>query len=203
MNKIEATDKQRCGWVAEDPLYTAYHDEEWGVPLHDDCRLFEFLVLESAQAGLSWITILKRREGYRDAYRDFVVDTVAAFGAEDVERLVADTSIIRNRQKILASITNAQVFHVIQKEFGSFSSYVWEFVDGSPVRNSFTDSRQVPSQTTTSQKLSVDLRKRGMQFIGPTIMYAYMQAVGLVNDHLVSCFRYNQIQTGEDTHEHV
>ena len=184
----------RCPWATSDPLYVRYHDEEWGVPLHDDRRLFEMLVLEGAQAGLSWLTILRRREGYRRAFDRFDPQTVARYGPPDVERLLADERIIRNRLKIASAINNARAFLAVQEEFGSFDSYVWRFVDGRPLQNAWTTLEEVPAQTPVSNAMSKDLRKRGFTFVGPTICYAHMQATGMVNDHLVGCFRHREIR---------
>ena len=184
----------RCPWGASDPLYVPYHDEEWGVPLHDDRRLFEMLVLEGAQAGLSWLTILRRREGYRRAFDRFDPQAVARYGARDVERLLADAGIIRNRLKIASAVNNARAFLAVQEEFGSFDSYIWGFVDGRPTRNAWTKLEEVPAQTPVSNAMSRDLRKRGFTFVGPTICYAHMQATGMVNDHLVGCFRHREVR---------
>lgn len=177
----------RCPWCGDDPLYVAYHDDEWGVPCHDDRRLFEFLILEGAQAGLSWLTILRKREGYRRAFAGFDAAAVAGFGEADVARLLADPGIVRNRAKITAAIANARAFLAVQKEFGSFDAYLWRLVGGVPVVNRWSDPRDIPAETEASRKLSRDLRRRGFKFVGPTICHALMQAVGLVNDHLVSC----------------
>jgi len=185
--------KKRCTWAGHDPLYIKYHDEEWAVPVHDDTKLFEFIVLESAQAGLSWITILKKRDGYRKAFNNFDVIKVAKMNKKDVERLMKDDSIVRNRLKIEATIQNAKVFIAIQKEFGSFSDYMWSWVNNQPIENYFKESTEIPSQTELSKKISKDLKKRGMKFFGPTICYAHMQATGLVNDHVADCFRYAEI----------
>ena len=184
----------RCPWGASDPLYVPYHDEEWGVPLHDDRRLFEMLVLEGAQAGLSWLTILRRREGYRRAFDRFDPRAVARYDARDVERLLADGGIIRNRLKIDSAINNARAFLAVQEEFGSFDRYVWGFVDGRPTQNAWTTLEEVPAQTPVSNAMSRDLRKRGFTFVGPTICYAHMQATGMVNDHLVGCFRHREVR---------
>ncbi|NJL43991.1 MAG: DNA-3-methyladenine glycosylase I [Nitrosarchaeum sp.] len=182
-----------CGWCGSDPLYVKYHDEEWGVPVHDDRKLFEFLVLEGAQAGLSWLTVLRRREGYRRAFAGFDPECVARFAQEDVDRLMGDSGIIRNRLKILSAISNARCFLRIQEEFGSFDSYVWSFTGGRTVTNRFVELNELPATSAVSDALSKDLRKRGMRFVGSTIMYAHMQATGMVNDHVVSCFRYAQL----------
>jgi len=185
---------RRCGWSTTDPLYIDYHDKEWGVPVHDDRRLFEFLVLEGAQAGLSWLTILKRREGYRKAFDRFDVEKVARYDESDMRRLLSDRGIIRNRLKIASAITNAWAFLDIQEEFGSFDSYIWKFVGGRPVVNRFRTLGQIPARTALSDRISAELRGRGFSFVGSTIVYAHMQATGMVNDHLVSCFRHRQVQ---------
>jgi len=177
----------RCTWCGDDPLYVKYHDEEWGKPVHDDRVHFEFLVLESAQAGLSWITILRRREAYKEAFASFDPIEVAKFTEDDVERLMLNAGIIRNRRKIEAAIGNAKVFLEIQKEYGSFDVYLWAFVDGEVVKGSFEATSDLPAKTALSEKVSKDLKKRGMKFLGPVIMYAHLQAVGVVNDHLLSC----------------
>ncbi|MCY4121348.1 MAG: DNA-3-methyladenine glycosylase I [Acidobacteria bacterium] len=184
----------RCPWATSDPLYVPYHDEEWGVPLHDDRRLFEMLVLEGAQAGLSWLTILRRRDAYRRAFDGFDPQTVAGYGPRDVERLLADAGIIRNRLKIDSAINNARAFLAVQASCGSFDSYIWRFVDGRPTQNAWTKLEEVPAQTSVSNALSKDLRKRGFTFVGPTICYAHMQATGMVNDHLVGCFRHREVR---------
>ncbi len=184
----------RCAWAGEDPLYIAYHDEEWGVPVHDDRLLFEFLVLEGAQAGLSWLTILRKREGYRRAFAGFDPSKVAAFGEADVERLLGDSGIVRNRLKIKAAIVNAQAFLQIQGEFGSFDEYVWQFVDGETLPGDWRCIEEIPVKTVAAERLSVDLKKRGFRFVGPTIMYAHMQATGMVNDHTVDCFRWSELK---------
>jgi DNA-3-methyladenine glycosylase I len=183
----------RCSWCGEDPLYVRYHDAEWGVPLHDDRRQFEFLVLEGAQAGLSWITILRKRENYRRAFDGFDPRRVAAYGAAEMEALLADPGIVRNRSKIASAVHNARVFLDIQAEFGSFDAYLWRFVGGRPIQNRWMTLREIPAETAESRALSTDLTRRGCSFVGPTICYAFMQAVGMVNDHLVRCFRHRQI----------
>ena len=180
----------RCAWVTDDPLYLEYHDLEWGVPAHDDRTLFEFLVLEGAQAGLSWLTILKKRAAYREAFDLFDVEKVASYGEAKVAELLENKGIVRNGLKVRSTVTNAQNFLSVQEEFGSFSAYLWQFVDGQPLVNSWTSSAEVPVTTPESDALSKDLKKRGFKFVGSTIMYAYMQAVGMVNDHEVGCFRY-------------
>ncbi|OHC69648.1 MAG: DNA-3-methyladenine glycosylase [Rhodocyclales bacterium GWA2_65_20] len=183
-------DNPRCPWCGDDPLYVAYHDDEWGVPQHDDRVLFEFLILEGAQAGLSWITILRKRENYRRAFDGFAAERVARYGAKDVARLMNDAGIVRNRLKIAAAITNAKAFLDVQREFGSFDAYQWSFVDGRPIRNAWRTPKEIPASTPLSDALSKDLKRRGFKFVGSTICYAHMQAVGLVNDHLVSCPRH-------------
>lgn len=195
--KMNKNTKQicRCPWTGNDkPLYEEYHDTEWGVPVHDDKIHFEFLILEGAQAGLSWYTILKRRPGYRKAFKKFDAKKVAKMTDTDLEKLLQDPGIIRNRLKVFAARKNAQVFLAIQKEFGSFDKYVWAFVGGKPIVNKFKSMKEVPATSTESDALSKDLKKRGMSFVGSTIIYAHMQATGLVNDHLVDCFRYKQIK---------
>jgi DNA-3-methyladenine glycosylase I len=186
----------RCSWAGNDPAMVAYHDTEWGVPVHDDTTHFEFLVLEGAQAGLSWSTILKRRAGYRKAFAGFDVAKVARFTPARVEKLLLDTGIIRNRAKVEATVRNARAFLAVQKEFGSFDAYVWGFVGGRPVVNRWRRIAQVPPTSAESDALSKDLRRRGFGFVGPTIVYAHLQATGLVNDHLVSCFRYAELTGG-------
>jgi DNA-3-methyladenine glycosylase I len=185
--------RTRCAWAGEDPLYVRYHDREWGVPLHDDRRLFEFLVLEGAQAGLSWITILKKRENYRKAFDGFDPQKVAAFGESKIAALLADAGIVRNRLKISAAVRNARAFLEIQGEFGSFDTYLWRFVDGRPKQNRWKALAEIPAETGASRALSKDLARRGCSFVGPTICYAFMQAVGMVNDHLATCFRHKEI----------
>ncbi len=184
---------KRCDWALGSDAEKQYHDEEWGVPLHDDQRLFEFLILEGAQAGLSWSTILNKRRGYRRAFDDFEVQKIAGYTVQDTKRLIADTGIIRNRLKIEAAIKNARAFINIQESFGSFDRYLWQFVDGQPVQNRWRTMAEIPAQTDLSQTLSKDLKRRGFKFVGPTICYAFMQAVGLVNDHITSCFRYQEV----------
>jgi len=186
--------KKRCLWVdPEDTLSCEYHDREWGVPLHDDQKLFEFLVLEGAQAGLSWMTILRKRENFRKAFDDFVPEKVARYDGRKVAKLLGDSGIIRNRRKIEATITNAKAFLKVQNEFGSFDSYMWSFVGGKPIRNEWRRLADIPAITIEAQRMSADLLKRGFKFVGPTICYAHMQATGMVNDHLVDCFRYIEV----------
>ena len=186
--------KTRCDWAGKDPIYIAYHDREWGVPVHDDRLLFEFLVLEGAQAGLSWLTILKKRENFRHAFAGFEPAKVARFDRRKVARLLEDAGIIRNRLKIESAITNARAFLKVQREFGSFDAYQWAFVGGKPRRNRWRRIEEVPAHTPESDALSRDLRERGFRFVGSTICYAHMQAVGMVNDHLTGCFRYRAIR---------
>ncbi len=184
---------QRCGWCGSDPLYVSYHDTEWGVPVHDDRRLFEFLLLEGAQAGLSWITILRKREAYRRAFAGFDAEKVARYGERQVARLLADPGIVRNRLKIEAAINNARRFIEVQEAFGRFDDYVWRFVDGRPITNRWKALEQVPASTRESALLSRDLKARGFKFVGSTICYAHMQATGMVNDHLTGCFRHAEV----------
>ena len=184
----------RCAWAANaNPLMLDYHDREWGVPVHDDRALFEFLILEGAQAGLSWETILKKRQNYRGAFHDFDPARIALYDEEDVQRLLADPGIVRNRLKVAAAIVNAQKLLQVREEFGSFDNYVWRFVDGRPVRNAFTSLSEIPAKTAQSDAMSKDLQRRGFKFIGSTICYAFMQAVGLVNDHTIDCYRHDQV----------
>jgi DNA-3-methyladenine glycosylase I len=184
----------RCEWCLKDENYIKYHDEEWGVPVHDDQKHFEFLILEGAQAGLSWLTILKRRNGYRDAFRNFDATQVARFNDKDVIKLLKNEGIIRNQAKIKASITNAQAFLKIQEEFGSFDDYCWDFVNGKPIVNKRKSLKDIPPTSKESDAFSKDLKQRGFKFVGSTIIYAHMQAVGMVNDHLMSCFRYQELK---------
>jgi DNA-3-methyladenine glycosylase I len=189
----QAAIPERCAWVGTEPLYLAYHDREWGVPVHDDRLLFEFLVLEGAQAGLSWLTILKKREGYRQAFADFDPQQVARFDRADVDKLLSDPGIVRNRLKVESAISNAQAFLRVQEESGSFDAYVWRFVDGETIQNRWTTIAEVPAKTAEAEHLSKDLKRRGFRFVGPTIMYAHMQATGMVNDHTVECFRWAEL----------
>lgn len=187
--------RKRCEWVNNTfPEYVQYHDEEWGVPVYDDKVHFEFLILESAQAGLSWSTILKKREGYRKAFADFNVEEVAKFGSREIATLIGNPAIIRNKLKIIAAVTNAQKFLEVQKEFGSFHKYIWSFVNNKPIINSWMTSKEAPATSEESDALSKDLKKRGFKFVGSTIIYAHMQATGLINDHTTNCFRYNELQ---------
>ncbi|PIE35539.1 DNA-3-methyladenine glycosylase I [candidate division KSB3 bacterium] len=185
--------KTRCGWAGTDPLYVQYHDEEWGVPIHNDRKWFEKILLDSAQAGLSWITILRKREHYRQAYDEFDYHKIAEYDEKKIETLLSNSGIVRNRRKIEASVRNARAFLEIQRAFGTFDTYLWQFVDGTPKINAWHTLEELPSKTAESEALSKDLIQRGFKFVGPTICYAFMQAGGMVNDHLVTCFRYQEI----------
>lgn len=185
--------KQRCPWCGDDPLYVAYHDEEWGVPCHDERSLFEFLILEGAQAGLSWLTILRKRENYRRAFHAFDPARIARYGAKDVARLMNDAGIVRNRLKIEAAVANAKATLALYDGGGSLDQLFWQFVDGRPLRNRWRSLAQVPATTPTSEALSKELKRRGFRFVGPTVCYAHMQATGMVNDHLLDCFRHRQV----------
>lgn len=187
------TEKHRCGWCLGDPLYEAYHDEEWGVPIHDEQKLFEFLILETFQAGLSWITILRKRENFREAFDNFDYKKVAKYSEEKIQELLLNPGIIRNKLKVRSAVTNAQLFMKIQEEFGSFDKYIWSFVDHKPLQNKVENYKNAPATTKISDKLSKDLKKRGFKFVGSTVVYAHMQATGMVNDHEVSCFRYEEV----------
>ena len=189
-------DRIRCEWAGTDPLMVAYHDQEWGLPVHDDRKLFEFLILEGMQAGLSWMTILKKRENFRAAFDDFDALKVSRYDQAKFEELMNNAGIIRNRRKIEAATQNAQAFLALQEEFGSFDAYSWQFVGGEPIVNSWTQMSQIPAQTEESVVMSKDLKKRGFNFVGPTIVYAHMQATGMVNDHTTDCFRYHEVQVG-------
>jgi DNA-3-methyladenine glycosylase I len=184
----------RCAWCGTDPLYLAYHDEEWGVPVHDDRKLFEMLILEGTQAGLSWLTILRKRAHYRQVFDNFDPQPVAGYDAAKIAELLADPGIVRNRLKVEAAVQNAKAFMAAQDEFGTFAGYIWRFVDGRPRQNSWQSLADIPAQTAESQAMSRDLVKRGFKFVGPTICYAFMQAVGMVNDHTVDCFRYETVK---------
>ena len=190
-----AREKIRCTWCARDPLYVAYHDEEWGVPVHDDRRLFEKLVLEGAQAGLSWLTILKKREGYRKAFDRFDVERVARYGQKRIQRLLEDPGIVRNRRKIESAVRNAQEVLRIQEEFGSLDAFLWKYVDFEPRQNAWKTLSRIPARTKESDAMSKDLKRRGFSFVGPTICYAFMQSMGMVNDHTTDCFRYGELKT--------
>jgi len=182
--------KTRCKWAGNDPLYQKYHDKEWGIPVHDDRKLFEMLILEGAQAGLSWITILRKRENYRKAFDNFDARKIARYDSKKVKQLLQNEGIIRNRLKINAAIINAKLFLEVQKEFGSFDKYIWRFVNGKPIINRWKNLKEIPAKTIESDAMGKDLKKRGFKFVGSTICYAFMQAVGMVNDHTVDCFRY-------------
>jgi DNA-3-methyladenine glycosylase I len=186
------TEIKRCGWSVSDPAYIEYHDLEWGVPAHDDRRQFEFLVLESAQAGLSWLTILKRREGYRRLYDGFDPEHVVSFDETRIQTMLQDAGIIRNRKKIESSINNAQRFLEVREQYGTFCNYIWRFTEGKQIVNHFRDLSEIPSTTPLSDTIAKDMKKRGFQFLGSTIIYAHLQATGLVNDHLTGCFRYSE-----------
>jgi DNA-3-methyladenine glycosylase I len=193
MENRDMTNRHRCAWCGSDPLYVAYHDREWGVPLHDERALFEFLILEGAQAGLSWRTILNKRAGYRRAFDGFDAERVARYGEAEVARLLADPGIVRNRLKIAAAIGNARATLKVRDEFGGLDAYLWRFVDGRPIVNAWTDIAQVPARTPLSDAISKDMQKRGFKFVGSTIVYAHMQATGMVNDHTVDCFRHREL----------
>ena len=183
----------RCGWCGSEELYVAYHDEEWGVPVRDDRTLFEFLILEGAQAGLSWSTILKKREGYRRLYDGFDPEKVARYGDAKLAELLADPAIVRNRAKVTASIGNARAFLEVRSSFGSFAEYIWRFTDGRPIQNRWKTLAEIPAKTPLAETISEDLKRRGFSFVGPTIVYAHMQATGMVNDHVTSCFRHAEV----------
>lgn len=185
--------KRRCPWCGDDPLYVAYHDVEWGVAVHDDRRLFEMLILEGAQAGLNWLTILRKRENYRQAFANFDPARVAQFDRKKIAALLQNPGIVRNRLKIHAAVANAQAFLLVQKEFGSFDRYIWQFVGGKPKKNRWRELKELPSRTPESDAMSKDLKRRGFSFVGSTICYAFMQAVGMVNDHVVGCYRYHKV----------
>jgi DNA-3-methyladenine glycosylase I len=184
----------RCEWCGDVPIYVAYHDTEWGVPVHDDQALYAKLVLDGMQAGLSWLTILRKRDNFYAAFDDFDIHTVANYGPDKIDNLLQDAGIIRNRQKINAAIKNARGTLTIQEEFGSFNDYLWNFVEGEPIQNEFRSLGEIPAKTELSEKISKDLKKRDFSFVGPTIVYAYMQAIGMVNDHVVNCFRFEEVK---------
>ncbi|PWH83628.1 DNA-3-methyladenine glycosylase I [Algibacter marinivivus] len=185
--------KHRCGWCEGDDLYESYHDNEWGIPVYDDETLFEFLILETFQAGLSWITVLRKRENFRKAFDDFDYKKIANYQQDKIDNLLLDAGIIRNKLKINATVSNAQAFMKVQEEFGSFSKYIWDFVDGKPIKNSLKNYKDAPANTPLSDTISKDLKKRGFKFVGSTVVYAHMQATGMVNDHEIGCFRYNEV----------
>ncbi len=186
--------RQHCAWPGDDPLYCAYHDEEWGVPLHDDRALFEFLILEGAQAGLSWITILRKRENYRAAFDNFDPEHIARYGTSKIESLLQNPGIVRNRLKVEAAVNNAQKFIDVQEKYGSFDAFAWQFVGGKPRQNHWRGLAEIPASTVESDAMSKELKRRGFKFVGSTICYAHMQATGMVNDHTVDCFRYKELQ---------
>lgn len=185
---------KRCAWAGDNPIYQSYHDKEWGVPLHTDKKLFEFLILEGAQAGLSWITILKKRPAFRKAFDNFDYTLVAEYGDDKVKELLENADIIRNRLKINAAIKNAQAFIKVRQEFGTFNKYIWDFVEHKPIQNKWPSSKEMPAKTELAETLSKDLKKRGFSFVGPVIVYSHMQATGMVNDHTVDCFRHKEIK---------
>ena len=189
--------KNRCEWCGTDPLYVKYHDEEWGVPLHDDNGLFEFLILEGAQAGLSWLTILRKRDNYRNAFHGFDPQKIARYSETDVRRLLTDPGIVRNRLKIESTVRNARGVLAIREEFASLDSFIWRYVDFQPRQNAWRSQAELPARTALSDRMSKDLKKRGFNFVGSTICYAFMQAVGMVNDHVVNCFRYDEVKKAE------
>jgi DNA-3-methyladenine glycosylase I len=195
---LAETTPQRCAWAGTDPLYVAYHDVEWGVPSHDDRHLFEMLTLEGAQAGLAWITILRKRDGYRRAFDDFDMAKVARYSPQRIARLLADPGIVRNRLKVESTVTNARVALDVIAEVGSLDAYLWQFVEGRPIVNHWTGMREVPPKTPVSDRMSKELKKRGFRFVGSTICYAFMQAVGMVNDHVVGCFRHGPLASRPD-----
>lgn len=186
--------ENRCEWCGSNPLYVSYHDDEWGVPLHDDRGLFELLILEGAQAGLSWLTILKKRDSYRKAFSGFDPQEIAGYSERDIERLLADSGIVRNRRKIESTLRNARGVLAIQEEFDSFDAFLWRYVDGRPMQNAWQSLAEVPAKTALSDRISKDLKKRGFNFVGSTICYAFMQAVGMVNDHVIGCFRHGELK---------
>ena len=185
--------KTKCGWCVGDDLYESYHDNEWGVPVRDDETMFEFLILETFQAGLSWITILRKRENFRKAFDNFDYRKIANYNEAKIQELLQDAGIIRNKLKVRATVNNARAYMQIQEEFGTFCDYIWSFVNGTPIKNSFEDYRNAPSSTELSDQISKDLKKRGFKFVGSTVIYAHMQATGMVNDHEISCFRYDEV----------
>ena len=189
---------KRCTWLGEDPLYIRYHDREWGIPIHSDRKLFEFLILEGAQAGLSWITILKKRPAYRKAFDNFDFNKVARYKERKIKQLLNNPGIIRNKLKIRSAISNAKAFIEVRNEFGTFNKYIWQFVDGKPIQNCFKDMKDIPATTELSDQISKDLKKRGFNFVGSTIVYAHMQATGMVNDHTMDCFCYGEINRYDD-----
>lgn len=194
---------ERCGWCGQDPLYTAYHDSEWGVPVHDDDTLFEFLILEGAQAGLAWITVLRKREGYRKVFNGLKAQRMACYSDLELDRILGDPRIIRNRLKVYGARKNARAFLEVQEEFGSFAHYMWRYVEGRPIRNTWSSMGDVPANTPLSDTISKDMKQRGFTFIGTTIVYAHMQATGMVNDHIISCFRHSECNELADLHKGI
>lgn len=197
MEAQSATSKdvvQRCAWPGDDPLMIEYHDAEWGVPVHNDKTHFEYIILDGAQAGLSWKTVLHKRVGYRRAFADFDPEIVATYDEERIEELLQDPSIIRNRLKVAGAVKNARAFLAVQEEFGTFDAYIWQFVDGEPIQNTWNDVRRLPAESAEARAMSKDLKRRGFTFVGPTICYAYMQAAGMVNDHTTNCFRHGELR---------
>lgn len=190
----EKSIKHRCEWAGTDPLYIEYHDNEWGVPVHDDRKLFEFLILEGAQAGLSWITVLKKRENFRKAFDNFNPEKISKYQSEKIKELLNNRGIIRNKLKIAAAVQNASAFLKVVEKYGNFNDYIWQFTDGRQIQNSWKNESEIPAETKKSKKMSKDLKEKGFKFIGPTICYAFMQATGMINDHVVHCFRYNEIK---------
>ncbi len=189
-------ESQRCAWPGDDPIMIAYHDVEWGVPVHDDRVHFEYIILDGAQAGLSWKTVLHKRNGYRDAFANFDPEVVAHYDEQKIEALLQDPSIIRNRLKVAGAVKNARAFLTVQEEFGSFNEYIWQFVDGEPIHNTWKDMSRIPAESPEARAMSKDLKARGFTFVGPTICYAYMQAAGMVNDHTINCFRHSELRVG-------
>jgi DNA-3-methyladenine glycosylase I len=199
----DATMPERCGWCGSDPLYIAYHDSEWGIPVYDDNTLFEFLILEGAQAGLAWITVLRKREGYRKAFDGFSAKKIAGYSDLQLDGILSDKAIIRNRLKVYGARQNARAFLEVQEKLGSFSHYLWRFVDGRPIRNAWSTMDKVPSNTPLSDAISKDMKQRGFTFVGTTIVYAYLQATGIVNDHIMSCFRHRECNDLANLHEAI
>ncbi len=193
MTELNHTEKSRCQWCLSDSIYVEYHDKEWGVPVHDDKKHFEFLILDAAQAGLSWLTVLKKRENYRKVFVNFNPEIVANFGETEINQLLQNSGIIRNNLKIRSAIQNAKAFLKIQEEFGSFDKFIWQFTDYKTIVNKWEDIKQLPASSNQSDEMSKSLKKRGFSFVGSTICYAYMQAAGMINDHLITCFRYNEV----------
>ena len=194
---------KRCDWCLKNDLYVNYHDNEWGTPVHDDRKIFEFLLLEGVQAGLSWLTVLRKRNNYREAFDDYDPEIIAEYGEEKIAELMNNAGIIRNKLKINSAVKNAKAFLRIQEEFGSFDKYIWNFIDGKPMQNSYKSLKDIPAETEISRIISKDLKKRGFTFVGPTIVYSHMQATGMVNDHLIDCFRYLELRIISDSEQHI